>query len=380
MLPLAMAVTTDSRIVIADLGRRTLSIFKTDGTFVRNVPFEEGQAVGAGASAGSALQAYPRGGVIGMTSTMFAFGGGPGGPPRGGAAGASRTTTERGAGEAALQTAAQNAGRKRTSSVTLWDLRTDQGKDLHVIPLPDIKPKASDDGSGAGQVQMRVTISTPLFAPPTVFGVLPDGSFAVVHDANYRIEVFGADGKPARVLERAIAPRKVTEADKRIAMQLRKENAGKSGARLYMTNVNGNSSVSTTPPAALAAKSVEEMLREATFLDVIPVVQRMSADPQGRIWVQRTAADQKPKGPIDILTQDGRYVGTVTGMVMPSAVSKSGRAAFLEPDEELGFERVVVRRLPASWAPGSCGVTETRGGARPNAAVCTPPGQRKSGL
>jgi hypothetical protein len=127
-------------------------------------------------------------------------------------------------------------------------------------------------------------------------------------------------------------------------------------------------------------QSIEQMLRDATFLEVIPVLARLYTDPQGRIWAQRTAPDQKPFGLVDILTGDGRYVGTVAGMRTPNAVSKSGRAAYIEPDEELGVERVVVRKLPASWSVAACGgVTETRAGARPAVAGCAPAAPKKSG-
>ena len=54
-------------------------------------------------------------------------------------------------------------------------------------------------------------------------------------------------------------------------------------------------------------------------------------------------------GPIDVVTADGRYVGTFTteATAMPDAFGPNGMAAFIELDE---FEvaSVVVRRLPAA--------------------------------
>ena len=365
MLPMALAITNDNRVVIGDLGRRVLSIFKTDGTFVKNVPFDQGLMLGGG-SIGSALQTHPLGGVIGMASTMPARLGSP------------EMGAARGGGAAAA--ASSQIGKNRSSKVVSWDLRSDAGKELHEIKLPDLTPKIEDGGGPGGERRTMVMISTPVFSPPNVFGVLPDASFALLHEAAYRIEVAGPDGKVARVLERPIAPKKVTESDKRIAMERRKENNARGGNRIFMTNTNGAQSVSTAAPPGANEQSIEQMLRDATFLDVIPAVARMQTDPQGRIWAQRTAQDQKQYGPIDILTGDGRYIGTVTGMRTPAAVSKAGRAAYIEPDEELGVERVVVRKLPASWSAPACGgVTETRAGARPGSANCAPAQPKKSG-
>jgi hypothetical protein len=164
-------------------------------------------------------------------------------------------------------------------------------------------------------------------------------------------------------------------------MKRRKENAARGGAvRMFMTSTNGSTSTSTAPPPGLGAEqSIEQMLRDATFLDVIPVVQRLSTDPQGRIWVQRTAADQGITGPVDILTSDGRYIGTILNSRVPTAVSRGGRAAYIETDPDLGIERVFVKALPASWSAGDCGsVSETKAGGRAAPAACAP-GQRKSG-
>lgn len=52
-------------------------------------------------------------------------------------------------------------------------------------------------------------------------------------------------------------------------------------------------------------------------------------------------------GPIDVLTPDGRYLGTFSAdeVSMPGAFGPEGLAAFVEVDE-LGVQTVVVKRLP----------------------------------
>ena len=54
-----------------------------------------------------------------------------------------------------------------------------------------------------------------------------------------------------------------------------------------------------------------------------------------------------PDGPIDLLTADGRYLGTLRADAtsMPSAFGPDGLVAFVERDE-LDVPTVVVKRLP----------------------------------
>ncbi|HEX2189597.1 MAG TPA: hypothetical protein VHG51_11895, partial [Longimicrobiaceae bacterium] len=62
------------------------------------------------------------------------------------------------------------------------------------------------------------------------------------------------------------------------------------------------------------------------------------------IWVERTGESWGEPGPIDVVTAEGRYLGTVTGQALPDAFSASGRAAYVERDED-GVQRVAVRQL-----------------------------------
>jgi hypothetical protein len=131
-------------------------------------------------------------------------------------------------------------------------------------------------------------------------------------------------------------------------MEARREtqrNGSAGGMQIRMENGR----VSTGgPPAAREAQSVEQMLANATFEETIPVLRRVDTDVFGRIWASRTPADFGPRAPVDLIRADGTYIGTLTGQAVPDAVSKTGRAAYIERDE-LGVERVVVRTLPAAW-------------------------------
>ncbi len=66
----------------------------------------------------------------------------------------------------------------------------------------------------------------------------------------------------------------------------------------------------------------------------------------GHIWVLRRGEEPLSDGAIDVLTADGRYLGSyragTTGI--PDAFGPNGLLAFVEKNE-LGVETVVVKRV-----------------------------------
>ena len=86
------------------------------------------------------------------------------------------------------------------------------------------------------------------------------------------------------------------------------------------------------------------------FSDEFPIVRELGTSWDGEIWVQRHGEEPTDDfGPIDVLTMDGRYVGTYAAgsIAMPAAFGPDGLVAFVETDE-LDVKTVVVRRL-APW-------------------------------
>ena len=67
---------------------------------------------------------------------------------------------------------------------------------------------------------------------------------------------------------------------------------------------------------------------------------------EGRIWVLRWGAEPWSDDPIDVVTPDGRYLGSYPAgtTVLPAAFGPDGLAAFIETDE-LGVQTVVVKRM-----------------------------------
>ena len=84
------------------------------------------------------------------------------------------------------------------------------------------------------------------------------------------------------------------------------------------------------------------------FHPVVPVVRSLRTSWEGNIWVQRRGEEPVSDGPIDVLTPDGRYLGTFAAdaTAMPSAFGPDGLVAFVERDE-LDVQTVVVYELSA---------------------------------
>lgn len=327
MTPVGLALTSDGYIAVTDLGRPGVSLFKTDGAFVKNLMM--GDSLGF-PTPGSGTLAYPGGGVV-VRSNPLRVGGGAlrvgdriQGPP----------------------SAAPTGPRK--SPFTL--LTADGGsRKVYELTLPSLTPKVQNSGGSGGQ-QVMVRIAQPAFTPPILWSVLPDGSIAIADEDDYRVKI-SKNGKLLRTIERAFPTRKVTERDKNAAReQRRKQMKGGIGAIAMTTRVGpgGNSSSSVSTGGGMPRISdadIEQSIKEMTFLETVPNLQRMIVDPKGRFWIQRQGREFGQDGPIDIIDASGKYVGTFTGK-LPDAFSATGRAAYITRDD-MDVEKVEVKRLPA---------------------------------
>lgn len=332
MLPLAMAVTGDNQVVVSDLGRRAYSVFRSDGTFVRNVTVSDEISAFT-----QLLHPHPRGVVTRTMPTL-------------------RLGEMRAA--AGSTPALPDLSGPQKSAVVVTDLGTASQNPIWEMMLPSTNPRIERQQTASGGAAVRVMSMTAEFTPPVLFGVVPDGSVAVASEADYRIRVVNS-GNVQRIIERPIPPRKVGKREQDLAREQRRASlsgnnpgVGTAGVTRVAVNMSARAgqgtSISTSPPPAMTPAQIEEQLAAMQFMDYVPVLRRMTTDPSGRLWIQRTAADLGDSGPVDIVTLDGRYIGTIANGRAPDAVSPGGRAAWVERDE-LGVERVAVRRLPATW-------------------------------
>jgi hypothetical protein len=293
--PFRLAVTTGGHLIVSDQQIGAFLVFAPTGEPIRNIAFAELEGRPSGYLFGD-----DRGGVLFQSSVM---------PARGSALKRAEIIA-RLPGDVATSRAAPESSVRKTSFHSV----------VAKLPMPDLIP-FGENGRVSG---MR----DPIFGPDVVFGTLPAGGVAMSYHTEYRINILDSSGTPVRTLTRAIAPKKTTSRDKEEWNQRRLDLVKSLGPR---------------PPGMPNLK-----VSDFPFAEQIAVIRTIRTDPSARIWVQRRKPNGEDEGPIDILTANGRYIGTLPPQPLPRAVSASGLAAYVVADE-LGVERVVVKRIPASW-------------------------------
>jgi len=315
-------VLADGRIVVADNGHQAFLVFGPDGAFQRSHGYDSG-----GSLPGPRLQRFGADAVIAHAPGLRLEASPGGGPPT-------------------LPT---------TTPVYRWSLDAshDGGARERVLDAwrPERElPRSQGGAGGVGGAAMRVSVSRAL-EPGVHFAALPDGRLALADSSAYQIRIYSAEGEsgsPPRVVGREIRPVPVGP----------EEQAGEKARRLAELEAGGGPQIQmvTQGPGGGGAQvvpqeQIREMLRsqmeEMSFWHEIPVVTRLAADTEGRLWVERSAGIGE-EGPIDLLTADGDYLGTLPagGFRTPMAFGPEGLAAWVELDElEVPFVRVARLRV-----------------------------------
>ena len=86
---------------------------------------------------------------------------------------------------------------------------------------------------------------------------------------------------------------------------------------------------------------------------MLPVIHGLAATWDGHIWVLRRGEYPIEDGPIDVVTSDGRYLGSYPAgtTALPAAFGPNGLTAPIETNQ-LDVETVVVKRVVGSGADG----------------------------
>lgn len=292
---LRLAVLPDGRAVVYAWNRGAFMVFGADGEFERML-----RLPGGARTTFMGLQALPGGDVLLATSPVLRS------PATPRAAGRIRTGTRRG-------------GR----AIERFHLHGYQAMADTVIEA--WRPPGEPTG----------------FVPQVVGGALPDGGVAYTDSSAYAIKIVSPAGDPVRVLTRPFRPDPVTERHKALFIGWRLElerDYQEELARLGGTYRD---------IADKMSESSREQVEAMEFHHEVPVVQTLRTTWNGNIWVQRRGAGLAGDGPIDILTSDGRYLGTYppSATPMPSAFGPDALMAIVETNE-LDVQTVVVRRLP----------------------------------
>ncbi len=310
--PLQLLMGGDGTVIVSDVGRFGYAVFRTDGTFVRNVRSE-----GLVPNMRTGMGWHPRGGVV---STFLQLPGQqPGPPPQG-------STAE---------------------PVMLVPFGGGAPTRIFAVPNHDRVSQSTSSGAGGGQ-QVRMTRRPPpAFTPSTLVGVLPDGNVALSFTSGYTVRIVDLDGQTLRYLQRPVRTRLVTDRDREQARQARRE-AMATGRGRVTISMGGGGGGGTPGLAAPSNAEIERLMGEMEFADTVPALQGLRVSPSGKLLVERAGTSVGDPGPVDVVTPQGQYLGTFTGVGLPDAISRSGLAAFVEDDED-GVQRVVVRQLPAGW-------------------------------
>ena len=162
------------------------------------------------------------------------------------------------------------------------------------------------------------------FVPVFRVGALPDGGAAFTDSTTYTIKVTGPDGGTGRILTRPIRPAPLTR-------RLKAEYVER-----HLKGIRG-----------LAADFERTQLESIERFHEIPLIRDLRTSREGTIWVRRGGDELGIDGPIDLITADGRYLGSFAAGAgeLPSAFGPDGLVAFVETDD-LGVSQVVVKRLP----------------------------------
>ena len=186
----------------------------------------------------------------------------------------------------------------------------------------------------------------PTFEPRLHAGPLPDGTVALADSTTYAIKIVREGEGVIRTLTRPIPPLPVTRRVERAWRErgLRAiEAAGErdEGEEIRRTT-GGSMTIMLTPSSEQQRKSIEE----AKFYEEVSVVQGLQTTWNGHIWVRRRTEEGGENGPLDVLSSEGRYVGTYpSNVVVPDAFGPGGLAAYVELGEyDVATVRVV--RLP----------------------------------
>lgn len=291
-LPLAMAVAADGRVVVADPSSG-YHVFGPDGEFRHTVRPDGPAFANRVVLSGDAVT------VSGGTRAMMRAG-------------------RRGAG----------------LPVFRLPLRPGAGVEvIHEVDVPTIASSAEPAAGGQTQFTFR---RPPAYSPTLRLAAASGTDVALVSGTDWKIEVLSATGGVTTTLERPLRARPSNDRDRDVLERRTRE-----------AEAGGSAGSSFGGATGAAGRQLGRVNVE--IAETIPTVRDVIGDRAGTLLVAR---ETNPVGgaapPIDIVTVDGDYIGTLSGQALPAALGPDRRAAYVETDE-LGVERVVVRRLPATW-------------------------------
>ena len=311
----AMVVMRDGRVVVADMGHQAYQVFNANGDLEHSVRmvaevgvrfFTDLMPEPGGEAVISAVGSAPN-------AIRFSFDGGDASNPRADSRPIERLTLT--GDEVVKETIAEG-----------W--------------LPASGPPPTYE---IGDYRLNLGVSPPrVFEPRMLAGVLADGSVAFSDSSTYSIKIARAGVGVSRILVRPFEPMPVTD---RVVAAERNRRRRELEA---MSDEDVPGAIVLGRPPQERQRRARERIANLEFFDEVSIVRDLGTTWNGNIWVQRRGGEPgDDDGPIDVLTADGRYLGSYEAGVtrMPASFGPGGLAAFIEEDE-LGVKVVAVWRLP----------------------------------
>jgi len=216
----------------------------------------------------------------------------------------------------------------------------------------------------AGPVEVRIgsrTVrsgeTTPhprIFDPGFFVGALPGGGVAFSDSTAYRIMVTDPAGEIERILRRPFEPEPVTDRIVEEEIERRLEEIERTAVAVFrrasmVVDGGGNPLQGMIPDEMIregAVRTQRRFLEARSAAEEVPIVRNLRTTWDGEIWVQRRGDKPVSDGPIDVLTPDGRYLGSYpAGTPMPDAFGPDGLVAYIETGD-LAQYTVRVSRVP----------------------------------
>ena len=299
----AMAVFNDGRVVVGDPDRRGYHVFAAGGGFERMVRMAEPGV----ASVGRVVAQPGADAVVGVPtqSRIMVFSGAVFSVP-----------VRFPVSHALVRTILSGEETARDTIAEAW--------------LPPIDSEGMDRVDIANYAP-RPTSLLPAFSPEFHWGVLPDGGVAFSDSTTYAVKVAAPAAGVVRILTRPFEPEPVTgrtiraEKDRRLR---RLEETAEPGTDLQARR-----------------RGIERM----DFYSELSVIRGLGTTWDGHIWVLRCGDGPSDDGPIDVLAQEGRYVGSFPAgtTALPTAFGPDGLVAIVGRNE-LDVQTVTVKRVVAA--------------------------------
>ena len=297
----AMAVMPDGRVVAADHDRQGYHLFRADGEFERMVRKPGSPSVWRmgpiRAQPGTDAVISVPGQAKGVTMTAGAF--------RGPIVLPSSFSIER--------TVLSGEWSETDTVAEAW--------------LPPTGLEDEDENFQYNYIHIPTAL-LPELSPSLNWRVLPDGRVAFSDSSTWTVRIAEAGAGVVRIIKRPFRPESLTSrkirADKDHRLRRLEEGSGPADQVEYMRGV----------------------IENKDYYHELSVIRGLEVTWDGRIWVLRWGKEPWSDGPIDVVTPDGRYLGSYPAgtTALPGAFGPDGLAAFIETDD-LDVHTVVVKRV-----------------------------------